>query len=85
MSQLVEIHGNTYPVREQLKALGGKWDAAKQCWMVPADKAEIARTLVPQQQPKRCGGVRVTRGPRTCKACGCRINYGVYCGKCEYA
>ena len=24
-------------------------------------------------------------GPRACKTCGCRINYGVYCGKCEYA
>jgi len=24
-----------------------------------------------------------TRKPRTGKTCGSRINYGVYCGKCE--
>jgi hypothetical protein len=24
-------------------------------------------------------------GPRICRTCGCRINYGVYCGKCEYS
>ena len=23
-------------------------------------------------------------GQRTCATCGCRINYGRYCGKCEY-
>ncbi len=23
-------------------------------------------------------------GPRCCATCGCRINYGVYCGKCEF-
>lgn len=23
-------------------------------------------------------------GPRTCARCGCGINYGVYCGKCEF-
>lgn len=23
-------------------------------------------------------------GPRTCKTCGCRINYGIFCGKCEF-
>lgn len=24
------------------------------------------------------------RGPRVCARCGGRINYGVYCGKCEF-
>ena len=27
---------------------------------------------------------RASGAPRTCATCGCRINYGVYCGKCEY-
>lgn len=26
----------------------------------------------------------VSRAPRTCAGCHCRINYGVYCGKCEF-
>ena len=27
----------------------------------------------------------VGKAPRTCQRCGCRINYGVFCGKCEYS
>ena len=27
----------------------------------------------------------VRRGARTCATCGSRINYGVYCGKCEFS
>jgi hypothetical protein len=44
---MVAIKGNTYPVKDQLKALGGKWDAAGKAWMVPDEKAEQARALVP--------------------------------------
>jgi hypothetical protein len=84
---MVEIAGNTYPVRDQLRALGGKWDAARKVWMVPADKADEARKLVEAAPRGKATGTK-TRGhtysPRVCKDCGCRINYGVYCGKCEY-
>jgi hypothetical protein len=75
---MTAITGNTYPVRQQLKALGGRWDAGRKCWMVPDDKADEARAMVP------VGSSGPRGGPRTCKDCGCRINYGVYCGKCEY-
>lgn len=79
------ITGNTYPVKDQLRALGGRWDSARKAWIVPDDKAEAAAALV---SPGLAGGKRtavpVRRGPRTCKTCGCRINYGVYCGKCEF-
>jgi len=43
---LVEITGNTYPVKEQLKALGARWNGAKRCWVVSADRAEAAAALV---------------------------------------
>ncbi len=76
---MVEITGNTFAVREQLKALGGKWNAARKCWLVPDDKAEQARALVAGKPGKASG-----RAPRTCATCHCRINYGVYCGKCEF-
>ena len=49
----VAITGNTYPVKDQIKALGGRWDAARKAWMVPADRADAARRLVtggPQNQ-----------------------------------
>ena len=42
----VLITGNTYPVRDSIKALGGRWDAANKGWRVPLDKAEQANALV---------------------------------------
>jgi hypothetical protein len=77
---MTAITGNTYPVKDQLKALGGRWNAAKKCWEVPDDKAEQARTLVPAARKASGYAGR----SRNCKDCGCKINYGVYCGKCEY-
>jgi len=40
------ITGNTYPVRESLRALGAKWDPGLKGWWVPNDRAEEARKLV---------------------------------------
>jgi hypothetical protein len=45
------ITGNTYPVKEQLKALGGRWNAGAQGWDVPDTKAEEARTIVAAAGP----------------------------------
>ena len=42
----VAITGNTYPVKDQIKALGARWNADSKAWMVPADKADAARRLV---------------------------------------
>ena len=40
------ITGNTYPVKEQIKALGGRWNPDAQGWNVPDDKADEAQALV---------------------------------------
>lgn len=40
------ITGNTFPVRAELRAMGGDWDARAKGWRVPADKASEARQLV---------------------------------------
>ena len=40
------ITGNTYPVKDQIKALGGKWSAASKGWLVPAENAAAAWQLV---------------------------------------
>lgn len=74
---MVEITGNTYGVRQQLKALGCKWSAARKCWLAPPSIAEQAQALV---RLSKGGG----RRSRVCATCGCRINYGVWCGKCEF-
>lgn len=43
---MAEISGNTYPVRERLKALGGVWNPEKKVWIVPDERAEAARAIV---------------------------------------
>ncbi len=40
------ITGNTYPVKEQIKALGGRWNKAAKGWDVPTERAAEARELV---------------------------------------
>jgi hypothetical protein len=40
------VTGNTYPVKDAIKALGGRWDNASKGWRVPANNATAARALV---------------------------------------
>lgn len=54
------ITGNTYPVRAELKALGGTWSKVQQGWLVPDDRAEEARALVDGAPAEP----RFTRKPR---------------------
>jgi hypothetical protein len=52
----VLITGNTYPVREAIKALGGRWDKRAQGWLVPPSMAAKAWELVdnaPAAAPRR--------------------------------
>lgn len=46
---MTPITGNTYPVKDQLRALGCKWDAARKCWMAPDEIAAKALALVSGQ------------------------------------
>lgn len=48
----VAITGNTYPVKDQIKALGGRWNADRKAWMVPANQAAQAQALV-SRAPKQ--------------------------------
>lgn len=45
-TNLVAITGNTYPVKEQLKSLGARWNAEAKAWMVEPSKADQARAIV---------------------------------------
>jgi hypothetical protein len=45
-SSLVPVSGNTYPVKDQLKALGARWNPDQKCWMVSPDKADAARRII---------------------------------------
>lgn len=46
LTGVVLITGNTFMVREDLKALGGRWIPEKKSWEVPAKNAAAARALV---------------------------------------
>lgn len=41
---------NTYPLREQFRALGGAWDAERKAWIVPANRAEEAKRIANPQR-----------------------------------
>lgn len=76
------ITGNTYPVKDRLRALGGKWNRGAQGWELPDEKAEEARAIVaaagpakprdPYRRGRRYGRSQVARC--TCEdapCCGC--------------
>jgi hypothetical protein len=56
------ITGNTYPVKDQLKALGARWNAADKGWVVSDDRAEAARAIVSGRQPS-AGPAGAQRAP----------------------
>lgn len=58
----------------------GEWQAAGR--QVKKGERRGADGKFGESQTKAIGG---GRRPKTCARCGCRINYGVYCGKCEFA
>ena len=45
------ITGNTYPVREHMRRLGGQWQARLQGWAVPTANAAEARRIVEAAGP----------------------------------
>ena len=82
---LVAITGNTYPVKDQLRSIGGKWDAEHKCWMVPAEKEAEAKALVcgaPQRTPGKCRKCGKECNPKydTCLNCKPAPRECVVCG-----
>lgn len=59
----------------------GEWQASGR--QVKKGQRRGADGKFGESQTKAIGGSSGRRG--TCARCGCRINYGMYCGKCEYA
>lgn len=65
---MTAITGNTYPVKDSLKALGARWNADQKAWMVEDSKAEQARKIV-----AGAPAVSAERKPfvhRKCQMCG---------------
>lgn len=54
------LSGNTYPVRERIREMGGIWNAAAKTWFVPASRHGEAQRLV-DAAPKSAYEPRKTR------------------------
>ena len=75
---MTAITGNTYPVRDRLKAIGGRWDAAAKAWMVPDSVAGQARAIVAGVAAPVAGKINLDVGgiaarrhaPSKCRCCG---------------
>lgn len=84
MSNTVLVTGNTYPVKDAIKALGGRWDAVVKGWRVPAEQAPKAQALVAgaPRQTFRPQGLQASdtwgRGTRYSRPT--RNGYGRPCG-----
>ena len=61
---MTTITGNTFPVKEELKKLGGKWNPTAKGWDVPDNKADAARAIVAAASPTKSFPVR-SRGGNT--------------------
>jgi hypothetical protein len=65
---MVTITGNTYPVKDKLRAIGGRWNPAAQGWDVDESKADEARAIVdlaPAGSPRYQTRGRGRSGPRS--------------------
>ncbi len=83
-ANLVAVSGNTYPVRDQLRAMGGQWDKAARAWMMPEAQAEAARAIVDGAGPvaPRSFG-RSSYRPRYRSDAFTGRNAGRYGGRCN--
>lgn len=74
----VKITGNTFPVKDAIRGLGGKWNAAEKAWYVPDDRAAEAQALVAGAP------VAAPATPGVCRDCGttCKAPFTV-CWPCK--
>jgi hypothetical protein len=44
--EMVPLPGNTYPIRDQLRSLGGEFDSVARVWMLPANRIAEAKKFL---------------------------------------
>ena len=74
---MTTITGNTFPVRDKLKALGGKWNPDAKGWDVPDSRVEEARKLVASAPPAK------RRHHARCAECGAPSKGFYRCYECS--
>lgn len=78
--ELVPVAGNTYPVREKIRAMGGRWDGFTKVWMVPASKAAEVRAMVAAAPVETRSSKPRYSNWRPCGYPGCSPTY---CDECN--
>lgn len=68
--KLLPVAGNTYPVRDQLRALGASWDGAAKAWMIDEGRLAQAQAVVAKGSGEAPQPFRFS----SCKQCGARPN-----------
>jgi hypothetical protein len=88
---LFPIEGNTYPVKDQLKALGCRWNGDMKRWEAPGDVVERAKAIVAGAPSKTSSGSSKrgsygfkSRRIGVCWECGARgpLDSDGMCGRC---
>ena len=86
----VLITGHTYPVRQQMRDLGGVWNKAANGWEIPAARAEEARAIVasgtarrPSRANRYTGYTRFTGSGETFRNPRGRCEDAPCCGCCS--
>lgn len=67
---MIAVTGNTYPVKDQIKALGGRWNADAKAWMVPEAKATAAQALIAGAPIQPRDAASGSYHPTKCVSCG---------------
>ncbi len=64
----VKVTGNTFPVRRVLWTMGGDYDKANKCYMVPAHQAVEAQALVDRIGEKITENMAAAKAKKEAKA-----------------
>lgn len=73
--------GNTYPIKDQIKSLGGRWNSEKKCWMIPKHNFEKAVELMTSKPKKVLSGQLWEPCPK-CKTEPVYMSLDCYCERC---
>lgn len=89
-ARMVLVIGNTYPVKDALRAMGGRWNADAKGWEVPAAKEAEAKALVAGAPVQTKAKYEIRNGDavtptkrsnwRPCGYPGCSPNF---CDECD--
>jgi len=71
MTTMTILTGNTYPVKDALKAIGARWNADQKAWAISAAKADEARKIIAGGSTSNSTSASPKAyKPTTCRVCG---------------